>query len=192
MEDNIILKNQISIEEALSMVGNEVVEKQEEEKEGFKVINRETADWCLKMIKEYEEEHESVNKYADEEINKLKDEIAKVNKWREEELKHYDTTFFEVKLKEYYVEQRELNPKFRLTTPNGTVSTRKTTKPNWIDEEAIINYLKENHSAAIRVKEEIDKAAFKKMYPEGVNHETGEIIPGYEIKVVESFSIKTK
>ena len=188
MEENTILPGQIDIMEALKMVEEtkevQAVENNEEET-GFKIIDKSTCDWCFKLISEYEEEHKEINAYADAEIDKI-------NKWREAELKHYDTSFLEAKLKEYYIEQRALNPKFRLSMPSGTVSSRKTTKYNYVDEEQIIKYLKENHSPVLRVKEEIDKNEFKKVYKDGIDHETGEIIPGVEVSIVESFSIKTK
>ena len=188
MEENTILPGQIDIMEALKMVEEtkevQAVENNEEEP-GFKIIDKSTCDWCFKLIAEYKEEHKEINAYADAEIDKI-------NKWREAELKHYDTSFLEAKLKEYYIEQRALNPKFRLSTAYGTVTSRKTRKPYWNDEEAILNYLRENNQDLIKRKEEIDKIAFNKIYPEGINSETGEIIPGYETKIVESFIIKTK
>lgn len=188
MEENTILPGQIDIMEALKMVEEtkevQAIENNQEET-GFKIKDTETRDWCFKQIAKSKEKHKEINAYADAEIDKI-------NRWRDEELKYYDTGFYEAKLKEYYIEQRELNPKFRLSTPYGTVSSRKTTKYNYVDEEQVIKYLKENHSAALRVKEEIDKNEFKKIYKDGVDHETGEIIPGVEVGIVESFSIKTK
>ncbi|WP_055068955.1 host-nuclease inhibitor Gam family protein [Clostridium massiliamazoniense] len=188
MEENTVLKGQIDIMEALKMI-EETKEVQDievnEEETGFKIIDKSTCDWCFKLISEYKEEHKEINAYADAEIDKI-------NKWREAELKHYDTSFLEAKLKEYYMEQRALNPKFRLSMPSGTVSSRKEPKYNYVDEEQVIKYLKENHSAALRVKEEIDKRVFRKIYKDGIDHETGEIIPGVEVSIVESFIVKTK
>lgn len=185
MEENIVLKDQISIEEALKMV-EEAKESQEvENQEGFKITDLSSATWCLRKIKANNDKVAEIEAVAQEQIKSIKE-------WLEAEKKHYDNSFLEFKLQEYYKEQKEKDSKFRLSTAYGTVTSRKTRKPYWNDEEAILNYLRENNQDLIKRKEEIDKIAFNKIYPEGINSETGEIIPGYETKIVESFSIKTK
>lgn len=185
MEENTVLKGQIDIMEALKMVEETKEVQEAEHQEGYKVTDLSSATWCFRKIKANNDKVAELEAVAQEQINSIKE-------WLENEKKNYDNSFFEFKLQEYYVEQRELDPKFRLSTPYGTVSSRKTTKYNYIDEEQVIKYLKENHSAALRIKEEIDRTEFKKIYKDGVDHETGEIIPGVEVDIVESFSIKTK
>ena len=49
-----------------------------------------------------------------------------------------------------------------------------------------------NEIDAIRVKTELDKTALKKFCKHGVNQETGEIVPGVRVEVVESVSVKTE
>ena len=47
-----------------------------------------------------------------------------------------------------------------------------------------------NEIDCIRVKEELDKTLFKKVCKNGVNQETGEIIPGVRIEEVETITLK--
>ena len=49
-----------------------------------------------------------------------------------------------------------------------------------------------NEIDAIRVKEELDKTAFKKICKDGVNQATGEIVPGVRVETVENISIKAE
>lgn len=183
MEDNIILEGQITVEEALGMTNSVVVE--EIKVDEFKIEDLSSATWCFKKIKDNNDKIKEIKAVAEEQINSIKE-------WVEKEIKSYDNTFLEFKLQEYFKSQRDQDKKFKLSTPYGAVTSRKTTKYNYVDEELVLNYLKENHSAALRIKEEIDKNEFKKIYKDGVNYETGEVIPGVEIETVENFNIKTK
>ena len=197
MEENIVLKDQISIEEALKMV-EEVKEVQAIENNNlddkYAIQNEIDVMYHLDRIREAEEAKNDKKKLKDIRIQKLQQQIDEANEWYEKECAEFNRTIelSEFRLTHYYKEQKEKNPKYKLSTPAGSVSLRKTRKPYWNDEEAILNYLRENNQDLIKIKEEIDKTAFKKIYPEGINSETGEIIPGYETKIVESFSIKTK
>lgn len=188
MEENTILPGQIDIMEALKMVEKtkevQAVENNEEEK-SYKVTDLSSATWCFKKIKANNDKIAELEAVAEEQINSIKE-------WLEAEKKHYNNSFLEFKLQEYYKEQKEKDSKFRLSTAYGTVTSRKTPTYNYVDEEQVIKYLKENHSSALRVKEEINRTEFKKIYKDGIDHETGEIIPGVEVGIVESFSIKTK
>ena len=49
-----------------------------------------------------------------------------------------------------------------------------------------------NELDVIRVKEELDKSAFKKICKGGVNQETGEVVPGVRVETVESISVKAE
>ena len=82
--------------------------------------------------------------------------------------------------------------KFKLSTPYGKVTSRKTSKYIYEDEQAIMDYCNINEIDAIRVKEELDKTAFKKLCKDGVNQATGEIVPGVRVETVEKISIKAE
>lgn len=157
-----------------------------ETKEEFKVRDLQGATWCFKKLRALENKIEEITKVASVEIDGI-------TKWLEGELKtlENDKEYFEGLLNAYYVEERAKNKKFKLSTPYGKITARKTKK--WIlDEEVVKAYVKTEDLPFIRIKEELDKAAIKKTFKDGVNTETGEYIPGIRIEEVESISIKVE
>ena len=174
-----------------SLLQEEITEMQENEEfkaEGFKIENLERANWCFRKIRALKEEIVENTSLADIERQRIEAWERKENKSAKENI-----NYFECLLKEYYKENKEKDSKFKLTTPYGKVSSRKSKKYNWTDEEELLKYLKENkNDELIRVKEEINKTEFKKVYKNGVNQETGEIIPGVDVREEESISIKVE
>lgn len=156
-----------------------------EENKGFEIKNLDSAIWAFKQLKRLEDKKAEIQSAAANEIDQIKT-------WEQKEVKYLedDVSFFKVNLEKYYKEQRDLDKKFRLTSPYGQVSSRKT-KTYIYDDDIVIDYLKENDCKALRVKEEIDKTEFKRIYKDGINTETGEVIPGVEIQTVENITIKT-
>lgn len=162
--------------------------KEIEELEGFKITNIDEANWAFRKIRALKEEVKETNLLADK-------EIERINSWREKETKASidNIEYFEGLLTEYYMKLRNENPKAKLNTPYGKVTSRKSKKWNYQNEEEILKYLKENeYSDLIRVKEDINKAELKKVFKDGVNKETGEVLPGVEIKEEESISVKVE
>ena len=164
----------------------------EEEREGFIVSDLSSANWVLKKLKAIEEKEEEIKAVAAEELKAIAEEVNKIQSWLDNELKAYegDKEYLEGLLIAYYKQQKELDPKFKLSTPYGKVNSRKVTKWEYCDEDGLIDYLKENNTDCIRIKEEIDKAYLKKVYKNGVNQETGEVLPFIRIKKEENINIK--
>lgn len=81
-------------------------------------------------------------------------------------------------MEEYYRGQRKLDPKFKLSTPYGKVSSRKQ-QDKWIyEDETVLESLKQHHlDELIRVKEEVNKVDLKKEIEilENVVSQNGEI-----------------
>lgn len=163
---------------------SEILENIEEQKESFKVKDLESASWCFEKISEKEEEEKKIKEYAIKKIEKIK-------KWQEEELSSINSskTYFESLLNFYYREQRQINKKFKLSTPYGKVTSRKSEKMIYEDEEKLIDYLKDNYEA-IRVKKELNKTYINNTYKKGIDPITGEILPFVHIEEVESIIIK--
>ena len=156
-----------------------------EVKEEFKVTDLQSATWVLRKLR-------ALNKKVDE-INAVAvEEITRINEWAEKEVRALDKAYFEDLLTAYYLEERAKDKKFKLSTPFGGLTTRKSKKYIYEDEQAIIDYCNTNEIDVIRVKEELDKASFKKLCKDGVNQETGEIVPGVRVEVVENISIKAE
>lgn len=160
---------------------NEVIEKTEE-KERFKIKDLDQANWALRKLAALKKQEEEINELAQKEIDRIK-------VWQEKELAGIERSkqFFESLLAEYLMNERQNNPKFKISTPYGKVSTRKQ-QPKWeYDEEKAIKSLKEaGHVDLIRIKEYLDKTAIKKavtVVGGQVVDENGVIIEG--IKVIE-------
>lgn len=164
-------------------------EGQEEMKERFKITSLESANWAFRKLKAINKNKMEVNLLADEEMKRIK-------KWQEKELSQYERSenFFNFLLEEYYRDQRELDPKFTLSTPYGKVSGRKQ-QSKWIyDDEKLTKWLAENDGRFIKVTYTPKKAELKKEYiinDDVVVTKDGEIVEGIAIKEQEdSVTIK--
>ena len=159
----------------------------EEVKEVFQINDLQGATWAFRKLRAIEAKVAEINETATEQMLDIKN-------WADNEIKAYEheKEYFEGLLSAYYVEERAKDKKFKLSTPYGKVTSRKTTKYIYEDEQVVIDYCNLNEIDAIRVKEELDKTAFKKLCKDGVNQETGEVVPGVRVEVVESISVKTE
>lgn len=157
-----------------------------EVKEQFEVSDLQGATWCFRKLRAIEEKVEEVTSVAALEIDRitewLKDEVESLES---------DKAYFEGLLNEYYVKERAKDKKFKLSTPYGKVTARKTKKWTY-DDEVVKAYVKAEELPFIRIKEELDKVAIKKAFKDGVNIQTGEYIPGITIEEVESITVKVE
>ncbi len=146
----------------------------------FTIQDLDSANWAFRKLAAIERKRKEIQELADREIERIKD-------WQnqEEESLNNSKEFFEGLLTEYFVRQRELDPKFKLSTPYGRVSSRKQ-QPKWIyDNDKVVEWLKENDKELIRVKYEPDKREIKKKYEvvgNTVVTEDGEIVEGITIE----------
>lgn len=158
----------------------ETTEVAEMSGERFTIQDLDSANWAFRKLAAIERKRKEIQELADREIERIKD-------WQnqEEESLNNSKEFFEGLLTEYFVRQRELDPKFKLSTPYGRVSSRKQ-QPKWIyDNDKVVEWLKENDKELIRVKYEPDKREIKKKYEvvgNTVVTEDGEIVEGITIE----------
>ena len=158
----------------------------QEQREDFKIENLEGCTWAFRKIRAIENKKAEIEAIAAA-------EIERISNWKEQELKQYesDKEFFEGLLSAYYVEEKTKDKKFKLSTPYGKVTSRKNKK--WFyEEEQLIDYLDMEDPNGVRVKKEIDKTYLKDKYKDGVNQETGEILPFVRIEEIESISVKAE
>lgn len=131
---------------------------EEIEKQRFKVDSLESANWCLRKLAALEKQQSEIDALAQKEIERIQN-------WQQSEKEKIDFSkrFFECLLEEYFRSEREKNPKFKLSTPYGKVSSRKQ-QPKWTyDDEKLLNSLESaGLKDFIRIKKEVDKAALKK------------------------------
>lgn len=155
----------------------------------FKIRSIEQSNWAFRKLKALDEKVKQVTDLASKEIERILE-------WKENELKQVGRSreFFEGLLTEYFVRQKEMDPKFKISTPYGKVSSRKS-QPKWnYEDDKVLEWLKENDKELIRIKEEINKAELKKKYQVmngQVVTEDGEIVEGIEVtEQPDSISIK--
>ena len=159
----------------------------EESREVFSINDLQGATWAFRKLRAIEEKQKEITAIAIE-------EKLRIDEWLSNESKSLDDdkAYFEGLLSAYYIEERAKDKKFKLTTPYGKVTSRKTEKYIYEDEQAIMDYCNMNELDVIRIKEELDKSAFKKICKGGVNQETGEVVPGVRVETVESISVKAE
>lgn len=159
----------------------------QEVREGFKIENLEGATWAFRKLRAIENKEADIKAIAEE-------EIARITAWRDAELKQYegDKQYFSFLLEEYYKNEKAKDKKFKLSTPYGKVTARKSSKWNYENEEALVKYLKDNKQELVRVKEEVNKTELKKVFKDGVDKATGEILPFVTIEETETITVKAE
>ena len=159
-----------------------------EDKKEFKVTGLESADWCFERISEIEDKRAELTAYAEQ-------KVAKTEEWLEKELKplNRQLEYFKGLLVEYYAEQRAVDPKFKLSTPGGAVTQRKTNVLKY-DEAIMMDYLKTNHQDLVKTVEKFSKLEVKKVFKKDgdrvVDIETGEIVDWVQAEENISYSFK--
>lgn len=159
-----------------------------EEKEKFEVNSLSSADWAIRKIKELEADIKQNNDFAEAEKIRLE-------QWLESENRKYQESieYFNGLLSHYLQELRKDNPKAKISTPHGTVSTRKNPK-QWTYSDDVLAELEEKEMFEfIRIKKEVDKKELKKVLSatdDGiVVNSDGEVIKG--VTVVDGGEVMT-
>ena len=157
-----------------------------EGKDQFEITNLQGATWCFRKLRAIEDKVEEVTSVAALEIDRITQWLTGETKSLEE-----DKAYFEGLLNAYYIKERAKDKKFKLSTPYGKITARKTKKWTY-DEEIVKAYVKAEELPFIRVKEELDKSALKKAFKDGINTETGEYVPGIVIEEIENITVKVE
>ena len=159
-----------------------------EEKEKFEVNSLSSADWALRKIKELEADIKQNMDFAESEKIRLE-------QWLESENHKYKESieYFNGLLSHYLQELRKDNQKAKISTPHGTVSTRKNPK-QWTYSDDVLAELEEKEMFEfIRIKKEVDKKELKKVLSatdDGiVVNSDGEVIKG--VTVVDGGEVMT-
>lgn len=147
--------NQLQTEELLLL---DEVQAEEEYKERFKITDLSGADWAFEKLAAIKTRMKEKEALAEE-------KRYKIDAWLESETAKdkQSAEYFESILIEYYQELRASDPKAKLSTPSGKVTSRKL-QPKWeYDEERALQYFKETHPEIVAVKESFNKAEAKKL-----------------------------
>lgn len=160
--------------------------------EGWTIDDIGGADWALRKISALQSQNDEIEKFADLERERIVSWETK-----ETESNNDRISFFEMKLSDYLNKLRKDDPKARIKTPHGTVGTRKAPDKWEYSSDAVKELKKLGMTDFVRVKEEVDKAEFKKVVSvlkDGrIVNADGEIIEA--VKVVpqgEKLSVKVE
>ena len=157
-----------------------------EVKEGFKVYDLESANWCFRKLRALAEKEAEIEAVA-------KDEIDRINYWKNKEERDIKESreYFEMLLKEYYSNQKAIDSKFKCKTPYGSISSRKTKNIDY-DESKMLDYLKVSHPDMIQTVEKFNKAEVKKIIKGNVDIYTGEILDFVTEVTNENINVKVE
>lgn len=164
-----------------------IQEDLQEERKEFIVDSLEGASWAFRKLRAINEKKSEIEKLATA-------EIERVQAWQDKEVAKLanDEEYFKGVIEVYYAREKAVNPKFKLSTPYGKVSTRKSKAWTYINEEETMDWIKANRLPYIKTTEVINKVEFKKAFKDGIDTETGEIIPGVVVAEVEAITIKAE
>lgn len=161
-------------------------------REGWRVDSMSAADWALRKIRAARMEMETLKKYADS-------EKARIDMWLKEqtEARQRDVDFFEAQLKPFVADALDGKKTKTLKFPCGSCSFKKSTPSFTKDEAVLLQYVKDNDSQYINVKESVNWAEFKKTLQFAQDGKMitcdGEVVPGVTYTVGEdTFTVKTE
>jgi hypothetical protein len=173
---------------ALDKLALAEMQEAEEAREGFRVTDKGSADWCLRKIAAYEVEMEENRKFVEEEKLRLDMWLEKEN---EQAMRSID--YFGGLLREWMEEEYGKNPRKRsISLPHGRIRLRQQQPEYAYRDEEVLAFLKENAPDLIQTVETYNKSNIKafikkhcEITPDGVPvmATTGEIMPG--VKVTE-------
>ncbi|MEY8763404.1 MULTISPECIES: host-nuclease inhibitor Gam family protein [Clostridium] len=167
------------------LINAELREIEGQEQQGFIVNDLDQANWCFRKIRALNAKIAETKAFADK-------ERERINIWEKAETKNAQDSiaYFESLLSDYYIRLKHVDPKAKVSTPYGKISSRKSAKWNYNNEDELLSYLKENDSSLVKVKESVDKTELKKKYKDGIDAETGEVLPGVSVSKEETIQIK--
>jgi hypothetical protein len=154
--------------------------------ERFRITDLHDVNSVMKTIKGLEDKKKENEAFAEVEIEKVNNWLESVNKVLENSIEYYKGL-----LLEYYLEEKRNNPKLKtLSVPNGKFKCRTTKKINY-DDDKMLQYLKDNHSSLIETVEKFNKSEVKKLFQNGVDQFTGEIVDWITETEEVTYTVKT-
>lgn len=159
--------NQLQTEELT--LWDEVTEAEESETP-FKISDLSGADWAFEKLA-------SIHARMKEKEQLAEEKRFKIDTWLETVTAEdkRSAEYFEALLIAYYQELRSKDPKAKLSTPAGKVTSRKL-QPKWeFNEDEAVAYFKVNHPEIVAVKESVNKTEAKK-FLQPMNDEYGRVV----------------
>jgi len=168
------------LSELIEELSVDTPEKQEQ-KERFRVKDKEQAEWCLRQISRLMREQEEIESTAQA-------EIEKITAWKNDQTESIQKSisFFEYLLIEYHQQILKENPKAKtIKLPSGKLEARKAQPEFQRDVETMLPWVEQNRPEYIVVKKDINWAGLKKILEyrngTGIDPDTGEVVPGLTV-----------
>lgn len=157
-------------------------------KEDFSIMDDACADWAIRCLKSEYEEYERLKTIADEQMVFIKEKLAEAEKRYNNK-----TKYLKSKLQEYFngvPEKRETKTKQSYRLLSGSLVLKKGGQEFKKDDEALVQYLKENKQEnLVQLKETVKWAEFKKKLSV---KEDGSVIDKSTGEVVECVNVVLK
>lgn len=140
-----------------------------DEEDNELIKNPQQANYFCKLIKELQEERDRVDELVNQELERIKKQYES---YRSQELNKIDgqINYFSRMLQSYTLKELQDSKKRSIKLPYGTLSLKKQQDKYDYDEEAILEWLKQNKQDKfinIQTKETVNKKDLKK---EGFAH----------------------
>lgn len=156
--------------------------------EPFRVTDDKSAEWCIRKIREAQDEKQRWRDYYAEQQRKIDQEADGT------------ISYFEALLADYFdmVPHKRTKTQESYQLPGGKLVRKQQAPEYQRDEAALLPWLKQNAPELVKVTETPDWAALKKQLviaPDGetVAMEDGEIVPGVKaVQRPEVFKIEIK
>lgn len=155
----------------------EIEVMEEEEKQKFRIEDKEQAQWALRKIKALNIKHKETDELAEAEIERIK-------AWQDKENRSIDSgiAFFEGLLFDYMLKEKKADEGLKsIKLPSGTLRLRKQ-QPEYIrDDDKLVKWaITVGEWDLVKTKESIDWAALKKDIAvangKAIHKGTGEVI----------------
>ena len=134
-------------------------DEQTTEKPKFEVHDLSSATWVMRKLRDFDDQDAEVKQVA-------KEQIEDIEKWQQKELEKNESSreYMEGLLSDYLHDMRQTDPKARISTPYGTVSTRKQREGvNWPNDKKLVQSLSDQGlTQYLKPNPKPDKTAIKK------------------------------
>lgn len=129
----------------------------EQENKNYEIKDLSGANWAFRKLSALTREKSEIEALAENEANRIEE-------WKMGKTRTIDNeiAYFESIIKDYYIKERNNNPKFKLSTPYGKVASKLNT--DWqYDEATLFEELKGSELIKTRTTESIDKVTLKRI-----------------------------
>lgn len=172
---------------------NKIETIEQEQKETFKVTDLASANWCFKKMKALQNKKTQIQEYVDFEQKRLEEYAEKEFRYIEESFNYFKTL-----LQDFVETQLENDPKFKISTVDGTASFGKVQQKIKYDDSVMLDFVKNNgldEFVKVTTTEKLNKTDFNKylkIVDDKVITEDGEIVDSAYIETTQNFNIKLK